>query len=162
MRKPYTLPDADCERLRRPEMNAVRMLLALLSTVAYAKDDLKDRLECVPNGNRRFRLAMGQLKAVCDDLIGTISKAQAKQIYGTMKDYDLRIMPKATPGTVNIMLTKEHGMDLMDMARERCLDCVLDGNECRECKLYQMLESTTPMDDYGSGLTCPYATAEWG
>jgi hypothetical protein len=142
-------------------MNAVRMLLALLSTVAYAKDDLKDRLECIPNGNRRFRMAYGQLKAVCDDLIGTISRAQAKQIYGTIKDYELRLAPKATPGTVNVILTKEQGMDLMDMARERCLDCVLDGNECRECKLYQMLESTTPMDDYGSGLTCPYATAEW-
>ena len=57
MRTPYTLPDADCERLRRNEMNAVRMLLALLSTMSYAKDDLRDRLECVPNGNRRFRMA---------------------------------------------------------------------------------------------------------
>ena len=39
-RTPYTLPEADCERLRRTEMNALRMLLALLSSVAYAKDDL--------------------------------------------------------------------------------------------------------------------------
>lgn len=44
MRIPYTLPDADCERLRRSEMNAVRMLLALLSSVSYAKDDLRGRL----------------------------------------------------------------------------------------------------------------------
>jgi hypothetical protein len=71
-RTPYTLPEADCERLRRTEMNALRMLLALLSSVAYAKDDLRQRLECVPDGNRRFRMAYGQLKAVCDDLIGTV------------------------------------------------------------------------------------------
>ena len=161
MRIPYTLPDADCERLRRNEMNAVRMLLALLSTMSYAKDDLRGRLECVPNGNRRFRLAYGQLKAVCDDLIGTISTSQAKQIYGTMKDYDLRILPKLTPGSENVIMTKAQGMELMDLARERCHGCVEDGNSCRECRLYKIFEATTPMDDYGDGLICPYSLAEW-
>ncbi len=59
MREPYMLPDEDCERLNRVEMQAVRMMLAALSTAAYAKDDLRERLECVPDGNKRFRLALG-------------------------------------------------------------------------------------------------------
>ena len=161
MRTPYTLPDADCERLRRNEMNAVRMLLALLSTMSYAKDDLRGRLECVPNGNRRFRMAYGQLKAVCDDLIGTISTSQAKQIYGTMKDFEMRLVPKLTPGSTNIIMTKEEGKDLLDCARWRCQACTEDSESCRSCRLYKILEATTPLDDYGATLICPYSLAEW-
>ena len=161
MRTPYSLPDADCERLKRNEMNGLRMLLAHLSTAAYVQDDLKDRLECIPDGNRRLRMAVGGLRAVCDDVIGTVSKAQAKQIYGTMRDYELRLVPKLTPASVNIMLTKEQGIELMDLAREKCHGCVEDGESCRECRLYKIFEATTPMDDYGDGLLCPYSLAEW-
>ena len=161
MRKPYTLPDADCERLMRSEMTAVRMLLAALSTAAYAKDDLKARLECVPDGNRRLRLALGLLRAVCDDVVGTISLAQSRQILGTMKDYEMRLVPKLTPMSTNIIMTKEEGKDLLNLAREKCVGCTEDGDSCRECKMYKLLEATTPMDDYGSGLICPYSLAKW-
>ena len=161
MRKAYQLPDEDCERLKRSEMDAVRMLLAVLSAAAYAKEDLFDRLECVPYGNQRMRLALGGLRAVCDDVVGTISKSQCKQIYGTMKDFEMRLVPKLTPVSVNVILTKEQGMNLVDCAQWQCHDCVKDGEEARKCKLYQILESTTPLDDYGDGFVCPYALAEW-
>ena len=42
-REPYMLPDNQCTRLIRPEMDAVRMLLAALSAAAYAKEDLQGR-----------------------------------------------------------------------------------------------------------------------
>jgi len=161
MRTPYSLPDQDCERLVRPEMTAVRMLLAALSTAAYAQTDLKNRLECVPDGNKRLRLAVGGLRAVCDDLIGTISTQQARQIYGTMKDFEMRLLPKLTPGSTNIIMTKEQGKELLDCARWKCHACVEDGESCRECRLYKLLEATTPMDNYGNGMVCPYALAEW-
>ena len=56
VRQPYMLPDEDCERLKRSEMTAVRMLLAHLSSAKYAQEDLQDRLECIPNGRMRMRL----------------------------------------------------------------------------------------------------------
>ena len=161
MRQPYMLPDADCERLMRSELTAVRMLLAALSSAAYAKEDLDDRLKCVPHGRERFRLSLGGLRAVCDDLIGTISRSQCKQIYGTMKDFEMRLLPKLTPGSTNIIMTKEQGKDLLDCARWKCHDCVEDGERCRECQLYKVLEATTPLDDYGDGMICPYALADW-
>lgn len=161
MRTPYQLPDEDCTRLMRSEMTAVRMLLAALSTAAYAKEDLSDRLECVPYGKERLRMAVGGLRAVCDDVIGTISKAQCKQIYGTMKDFEMRLLPKLTPLSTNIIMTKEQGKDLLECARWRCHDCVEDGEHCKECKLYKILEATTPLDDYGDGMLCPYALATW-
>ena len=41
MKEPYMLPDDQCERLVRSEMNAVRMMMAALSVAAYAQEDLK-------------------------------------------------------------------------------------------------------------------------
>lgn len=161
MRKPYSLPDSQCERLLRPELIAVRMLLASLSSASYAKEDLQKRLECVPDGNRRLRLALGGLKAVCDDLVGTITSQQAKQLLGTMKDYEMRLVPKLTPLSENILLTKEQGKDLIDCAREMCNVCTRDGHTCRECRLYKLLEATTPLDHYGDDIMCPYSLATW-
>lgn len=160
-REPYMLPDADCTRLKRSEMTAVRMLLAALSNAAYAKDDLAERLEFVPNGKRRFRLALGGLRAVCDDLVGTISRDQCRQICGTMKDFEMRLLPKLTPGSTNIIMTKEQGKELLDCARWKCRACVEDGEHCKECRLYRLLEATTPLEDYGDGLVCPYALVDW-
>ena len=45
MRTPYSLPEKDCERLKRTEMIGMRMLLAHLSSATYFQEDLKDRLE---------------------------------------------------------------------------------------------------------------------
>ena len=160
-RQPYQLPDEDCERLKRSEMDAVRMLLAVLSAAAYAKEDLFDRLECVPYGNQRMRLALGGLRAVCDDVVGTISKSQCKQIYGTMKDFRIELRPRLMPGSTNVVMTKEQGKELLDLARWQCHDCVKDGEECRQCRLYKIMEATTPLNDYGDGLVCPYALADW-
>ena len=53
-RKPYTLPDDQCERLLRSEMTALRILLAALSSAAYAQTDLQKRLECIPYGKERL------------------------------------------------------------------------------------------------------------
>lgn len=161
MKEAYSLPDADCERLKRSELTALRMLLAHLSAASYVQDDLKTRLECIPWGNQRLRMAVGGLKSVCNDLIGTVSLAQTKQLYGTMKDYEIRMVPKLTPMSVNIILTKEQGIDLVNAAREKCKICVEDGISCRKCKLYKVLEATTPLDDYGGEAMCPYSLAEW-
>ena len=160
-RKPYTLQDDQCERLLRSEMTALRILLAALSSAAYAQTDLQKRLECIPYGKERLRMAVGGLRAVCDDLIGTVSRQQCQQIYGTMMDFEMRLLPKLTPGSTNIIMTQEQGKDLIDCARWKCQACVEDGNSCRQCRLYKLLEATTPLDDYGEGLICPYALQEW-
>jgi len=156
----YSLPEEQCERLRRPEMMAFRMLLALLSTSSYAKEDLEQRLECIPNGVKRFRLAHAQLSAICNDLIGTISAAQARQIYGTMKDFEIRLVPKLTPGSTNVIFTKDECKELMDVAREKCHACAEDGESCRECRLYKLMTAMVPLDDYNT-LICPYSMTDW-
>ena len=160
-RVPYSLPDDQCERLNRREMNAMIMLLAHLSSAAYAEKDLEHRFECIPNGKQRFRLVLGGLRAICDDLAGTISPAQCKTLYGTMKDNELRIVPKLTSGSPNLIMSKDQAKELMDAAREKCRMCTEDGESCRQCGLYQIMEALVPMENYGNGLMCPYSLAEW-
>ena len=58
--------------------------------------------------------------------------------------------------------TKEQAKALLDCARWKCHDCIEDGESCRKCQLYKLLEATTPMDDYGDGMICPYSLAQWG
>ena len=135
MKQPYMLPDEDCERLNRIEMQSVRMLLAALSVAAYAEKDLADRLDCVPYGNRRMKMSVGGLRSVVNDLIGTISRSQCRQIKGAMNDFEMRLVPKLTPGSTNIIMTKEEGKDLLDCARWRCQACTEDGESCRSCRL---------------------------
>lgn len=161
VKKSFMLPDDQCERLHRNEYTGLKMLLAFVSISAYAREDLQKRLECVPHGKERMNMAVGGLRSVCNDLIGTVSRAQCRQIMGTMRDFEMRLLPKLTPGSTNIIMTKEQGKDLLDCARWKCHDCVEDGERCRECQLYKVLEATTPLDDYGDGMICPYALADW-
>lgn len=160
MRASYQLPDKDCERLNRTEMQAVQMTLATLSTAAYAQDDLKKRLECIPDGVKRFRLALGGLRSVANDIIGTISVQQAKHIRNTMNDMELRLVPKLTPVSVNLIFTKDEAKELMDCAREMCVACTEDADSCRKCRLYKVMETHVPLESY-NGLICPYSLAEW-
>jgi hypothetical protein len=158
----YSLPEADCERLNRTEMQAIRWSLAAINSVAYAQDDLKDRLDCIPHGRVRWRLMLGQLRALCYDLIGTVPKKQCKQIRNTMDDMELRMVPKLTP------MSHRVNMDLDDLSylvshakKDICTACILNGDECRKCELYQILEAVAPLQDYGKGTICPYMKEDW-
>lgn len=160
--KRYWLDEKDCERMTRTELNAMKWLLAMLCSTDEAQDDLKHRLECIPNGVARMRMTVGGFRAIVEDLIGTITFQQAKAIQGTMNDYETRIVPKATPATLDtIVFPKEQARELINCAKERCNLCIEDGESCRKCQLYKVLEATVPLDDYGDGHVCPYLNIDW-
>lgn len=155
------LDDKDCERMTRSEFNAVRTVLVTAICAENAAEDMQKRLECIPNGKQRYAMALGGLRAVANDLVGTTTKAQANQLWNTLNDLSMQFIPKLAPGSKNVIYTSDVIKDLVDCARSKCSDCVLDGESCRSCKLYKVLESTTPLNDYGDGLICPYALQDW-
>lgn len=155
------MDEKDCERMTRTELNALQFLLIAINFAVHGSEDLRRRLECIPNGMQRMKMSLGGLRAVGDDLVGTITQAQARKIQNTMKDMEVRITPKGMPETVNVIFDREQAMALIDAAKAKCTNCAEDGESCRKCKLYQILEAYTPLDDYGSGLTCPYALIDW-
>ena len=155
--------DKDCVRLNRTELTAMKWLLAMLCTTADGEKALAKRLDAIPDGRKRMRKAMISFKAISDDLIGTITSSQAKVLHGTMKDYDVRIVPKLSHTEQNVVISREQAMVLVDSAREKCKGCVEDGQSCRKCSLYRFLEAYSPIEDYerDNGLLCPYVLAEW-
>lgn len=155
------LEDADCERLNRGEYEAVRCLLGAVSYTAHASDDLKKRLECIPSGRERMNMTLGGIRAICDDIIGTIPVGQCKQLRNTMNDMEIRIVPKLAAMSQNVILEKDVAKGLIDAAMEKCRGCVETNEGGRKCALYKVLESFLPLNDYDNGLLCPYAVSEW-
>ena len=155
------LAEEDCERLRRAEFEAMRCLLGAVSYAATAREDLQKRLECVPDGKRRMNMVLGGLKAIADDLIGTVPRGQCRQIRNTMQDMEMRMVPKMTGMSQNVILEKENAKALIDVAMKQCRGCVEDDVSCRECGLYRVLVSFLPLDTYDNGMLCPYSLSEW-
>lgn len=158
----YQLPEKDCERLNATEMRSIRWLLGALSICSRAEKDMERRLECIPEGKRRFRLMLGQLRAICNDLIGTTPIKQARTVQTTTHDMELRLVPKLTPGDHNALINGHDLAFLVGYAKDAlCTTCIADGDECRKCELYQILESLCPQQDWGGKGLCPYNRDDW-
>ena len=155
------LDENDCERLKRSEYEAVRCLLGAVSYIASASDGLKDRVECIPYGKQRMALVLGGVRAMANDVIGTVPRGQCRQLRNTMDDFEMRMVPKMTKGSQNVILEKDIAKGLVDAAREKCRICAEDARSCRECSLYKLLESFLPLDSYEGGMLCPYSLSEW-
>ena len=158
----YQLPEEDCERLNSTEMRAIRWSLTAVNSIAYAERDLANRLECIPNGKVRWRLMLGQLRALCNDLIGTTPNKQVKTIRNTLNDMEIRLVPKFTTFDNRVVLDASDVGALVTLAKETaCTSCIKTDSECRACELYKILESAAPLDDYGDGGLCPYNMLTW-
>lgn len=156
------LDDKDCVRLTRNEVEAVRFLLGAVNYLAKAKDVLQGGpcLKRVPHGDARMRLTLGGLKSIIDDILGTVTIKQCLQLKNTMADMEMRMVPKMTPMTTNVILEQDIMKEMINLARVACKDCTRDSNTCLKCALYPNLEATVPLDDYGGAL-CPYALIDW-
>ena len=157
------IPEDQCERMTRTEFNAVRALLIVLNYCNFSKEDLKKRLQNgqIPRGWWRLSSAVGAMNAIVNDIVGTMTRAQAQQVWNTMQDMDVKLTPKAIPVGRTVVMDLDIAMGLTDCAREKCKMCTEDGVSCRQCKLYQIMEATTPLEDYGNDLLCPYNLADW-
>ena len=149
------------ERLRRPEYEAVRCLLGAVSYAAHARDDLKDRIDTVTNGRARMEVLVEGLKSFADELLESVPDGQCRQLRNTMRDMEMRMVPKLTPMSQNVLMEKDNAKALIDRAMERCHGCVEDEVSCLDCGLYKVLESMLPLDSYDNGMLCPYALSEW-
>ena len=91
----------------------------------------------------------------------TIPERQRHNINNISKDMEMRMVPKATPSKITVLLPKEDFRALVDAAQEKCVLCTDDSEECKKCKLYQLLTSILPMERYDSRSLCPYNMAGW-
>lgn len=157
------LDEKDCVRVTRTEFEALRYMLGAVNYLAKAKDVLQGgpSLQRIPHGDARMRLTLGGLKSIIDDILGTVTVKQCMQLSNTMADMEMRMVPKMTPMTTNVVMEESIAKELIDLARVACKDCTKDGVKCLKCALYPEMEAIVPLDDYGDGLMCPYALTDW-
>lgn len=155
------MDEEDCERLCRSEFEAMRCLFGAVSYAAHANADLQERLKCLDRGKQRMAMVLGALKALADDLTGTVPRGQCKQLRNTMLDMDMRMVPKMTSMSQNVIIEKDLAKGLVDAAMEKCHGCVEGPEEGRKCPIYKVLEGFLPLDSYENGMLCPYSLSEW-
>ena len=155
------LKEEECDRLNRSEFEAVRCLLGAVSYTAHANEDLQERMETIPYAKQRMAMILGGLRAIADDVIGTVPRGQCKQLRNTMQDMEMRMVPKMMSMSQNVILEKDVAKGLVDAAMEKCRGCVEGPEEGMKCPIYKVLESFLPLDSYENGMLCPYSMSEW-
>lgn len=151
----------DAVRLRRTEKGAMLYLFHAVTTLDDLKKDLPDRLDMIQDGHERLNLIVAEADELLNDIRVTIPENQRRGLENVASDYQARLVPCATPGETNIVITYEEFRTLVDCARVACRDCTFDDNECEKCELYQLLTSILPMDDYHCMNLCPYNLGVW-
>lgn len=151
----------DAVRLRRNEKMAMLHFMYAVTTLDDLQKDICDRLEMTGDGKSRLRTLAEEADKLLNEVRLTIPENQRMGIQNIADDCEMRVIPKATPGSASIIMSYDEFKELVDAARAKCKECILDDEECEKCELFQLLTSVLPMDDYHSMNLCPYNLGEW-
>ena len=151
----------DAVRLTRVEKMGMIVLAYAATVLDDIRTELKERLGTIPDGTERARQLSEDVDGLLNDLRMTIPENQRVNLEHTAQDFEMRLAPKATPSKTTIIMQKEEFRQLVDAARARCRECTENDESCGKCELYQLLTVLLPLDDYHSGLLCPYNLGEW-
>ena len=149
-------------RLTRSEKMSMILLSYAATVLSDLRSELSDRLEIVENGSERMKELAVKSEELLNEIRRTVPMNQRMQLHNTASDFEMRLTPKATPTTTNVVMQKEEFRELVDYARATCKECTLDDNECERCGLFQLLTVVLPMDEYHGQLLCPYNLGKWG
>jgi len=154
----FTIPSrADAWDMTRREKAALTFLMNLTSSLVDAQDDLADRLTKIDGGSELMKqLADGSVKLLTE-VRRTIPEKQRTSLANTAADMEMRLQPKMTPSKTCVVMQKEDFRTLVDSAQTACTECVRDSEECRECKLFNLLVTVLPLDSYDGTSLCPYS-----
>ena len=152
----------DAVRLTRSEKMSMLVLAYADTILDELRTDMADRLKMVEGGAETLQEAAEKVDWLLNELRLTVPMNQRMHLQNTAADYDVRMTPKLTPGSTNVIMEKEEFRGLVECAREKCKVCTLDDEECEGCELFRLLTSVLPMDDYHNGMLCAYNLAGWG
>jgi len=149
------------ERLRRGEMNAIIYMRCALASAGYCWGDLDKRLDMIPDGKNRFRAAMDGFNSVMDEIIATAPEESERRLANITHDFKIMLAPKPQTEPKVLTLRREDAETVMAAALKTCGDCYKSDDEVRRtCKLYKVMETYCPLDDYGNGMICQYGKSE--
>ena len=152
----------DAVDLNRREKTCLLFLMNTVSTLIDSKTDLAKRLEMVENGPERMAFLADDSIRILNEIRQTIPEKQRANLMATATDYEMRLVPKATPSKTSVVLQKEELRTLIDAAQIKCMDCTDTFEESAKCNLCKLLKTHLPMDTYEGTYLCPYNGREWG
>lgn len=152
---------ADAWPLTRDEKTCMLYLTNTVSAMMDAGDMLKERCE-------RAGIPPERMKQMLDDALEilkltrlTIPEKQRLNLLNIAKDYQLRLVPVATPSKTNVVVGKEDFRALIDAAQVKCQDCTETGEDGKKCPLFELLTVVLPLDHYERRGLCPYNNLRW-
>jgi len=151
----------DAVRLTRIEKMAMLQLAYVATVLEELQNDLGDRLEKIDQGAEKMHVLASGSDEILNDLRLTVPMNQRMSLQNTAMDYEMRLTPKLTPMSTNVIMDKDEFKEIVDIARTKCHDCTEDSNTCTKCRLFKLLTSILPLEDYDGGLLCPYNLGEW-
>ncbi len=157
----FSLPEDQRERLMRDEMNAIIYFRCALASAGYFWEGLQSRLERIPDGKQRFLDAMDSFKNVIGDLLETVPAKSQRRMENITHDFKIILAPQASSEPKRLILERDDAETVMGAALKTCADCFRSDDEAqRMCKLYKVLETYCPLNDYGNGMICQYGKNE--
>ena len=159
---PFVNPSReDAWPVTRSEKLSILFLMNTVSAMMDSREELKDRVSRINGGPEMMETMCEVSERLLTEIRMTIPTAQRHNINNISKDMEMRMVPKATPSKTMVLMQKEEFRELVDAAQEKCLLCTDDSEECKACKLYQILTVVLPLDRYEAGNLCPYNMAGW-
>jgi len=151
----------DARNLTRTEKMLVTFLTNTVSALAETKDGLTERIAMIDGGQEMLDKLVADSLDLLEQVRLTIPEDQRRSLVRTAKDYEIRLTPKFTPASHNVVVEKEDFRKLVDAAQVKCRECIDDCDECRKCGLFKLLAVVLPLDSYEGTMLCPYNMAEW-
>ena len=152
----------DAVRLNRSEKMGMITLAYVATVLEDMQTEMKDRLYMVQGAPETLHDVSQETDWLLNELRKTIPIEQRLNLQNTAQEYEIRLVPKATPGKTVVVMQKEEFKDLVDQARAKCVDCMESDKDCEKCKLFRLLTVVLPLEDYHNGMLCPYNMGEWG
>ena len=161
-RPPFATPSRDdAWDVTRPEKLSILFLMNTVSSMMDSREELRDRVSRIDGGAEMMDTMCEVSEKLLTEIRRTIPEKQRHNINNISKDMEMRMVPKATPSKTMVLMQKEEFRELVDAAQEKCLLCTDDSEECKACKLHQILTVVLPLDLYEAGNLCPYNMAGW-
>lgn len=151
----------DALRLTRQEKLGMITLAYVATVLEDMQTEMQDRFSMIPGGNERLHNVAEETDKLLNEIRLTIPIEQRLNLQNTANEFEVRITPKATPSKTSVVMQKDEFKEIIDIARSKCIDCMESNTDCEKCRLFKLLTVILPLEDYNSGMLCPYNMGEW-
>ena len=150
--------------LNRREKHGLEMMMACASEMHKNAPALKERLTMIDRrGYAYYRMALGLMDKALGLVYDTTPVRQLKQMYAICKSgaVQLTTSPALTPANYTAVKNSDLNKLCGAAVNERCLLCVKDGTEARNCELRKTLMTLWPPNELPKFGDCPYQGVRW-